>query len=434
MFGVNRVFITLFFMLFAVVNALSVHGLKTLVVYDKRVTDLDQYTNFFTSLKERTYEIVSASVNEDAELLSLYSGEERLYDNVIIFPLKTRQISKEISASKLVQFFSEGGDILAVTSPEGLADPVRVFLNELGIYPSPKNFVTKNFNVDGPTEVLEISTSGVLNKWVYDTTNTTPCDLIYEGSAALLDNSEYIVEILRAPRESVTKDVNNKEEDWTVGTQGHLIAGFQNLANARATWIGSSTFLDDQHFSANGEFIQELTKWTFEEKSVIKSVGFSHKHSNGASYDQVAYKIKDEIVYEIGLSAWNGEKWIPFVTDDVQLELRLVDPYYRLTLKPNRNDEVTQYYSSGDFKLPDHHGMFTFLVDYKRSGLSFVTESDTRAIRHLANDEYPRSYEITNAWVYLTAIASVIVSFVLFIIFFISSSASLPVDSVKKQQ
>lgn len=432
MLRVMKAFVAIFFLALGAVNALSVHGLKTLVIYDNRVTDLDNYSKFLDSLKQRSYDIQLASVNEDAEVLSLYNNDERLYDNLIIFPLKTRQISKQISTSKLVQFHTEGGDIMAITSPEGLVDPVRLFLNELGIYPSPKNFLLKNFNENGPSGSHEISTSNILNRYVYD--GSREFELHYEGSAALLDNGEYIVEILRAPRESVCKDINNKEEDWSVGSQGHLIAGFQTLNSARTTWIGSSQFFDDENFSTNGPFIEELTKWTFREKSVIKSTGAVHNHASGVSFEEVPYKIKDEIVYEIGLSVWDGAKWSPFTTNDVQFELRLVDPYYRLTLNASRRTEDTQYYSTGNFKLPDHHGMFTFLTDYKRSGLSFITESDTKAIRHLANDEYARSYEITNSWVYLTAIGSVIISFILFVAFFIASSSSLPVDSVKKQQ
>ncbi|CDO93893.1 unnamed protein product [Kluyveromyces dobzhanskii CBS 2104] len=437
-----RAALALFVMLFAAVNALSGDSVNTLVIYDQRVTDLENYTKFFKSLKEssydkssnqREYRVQFAAVNNgDAELLQLYRNDDKLYDNLIIFPLKTRQISKEISTAKLLEFYKDGGDILAVTSPEGLVEPVRLFLNELGIYPSPKNAVLKNFNEDGPSSKHQISIANSVNKYVYD--GTEELNLEYDGSSALLDNGEYIVEILRAPRESVCKNTNSKEEDWSVGSQGHLIAGFQSLTNARTTWVGSSSFFDDEHYSANGAFIEELTKWAFSEKSVIRSVGATHNHASGASYEEIPYKIKDEVVYEIGLSIWDGKKWAPFSADDVQFELRLVDPYYRLTLSPGRVTEDTQYYTTGTFKLPDHHGMFTFLTEYKRSGLSFVTESDTRAIRHLANDEYPRSYEITNSWVYLTAIGSVIISFILFVVFFIASSKNIPVDSVKKQQ
>lgn len=419
-------------MVFSVVNALSVHGLKTLVVYDKRITELDDYSSFFDSLKQRSYEINFASVNDDSDSIALYSGQERLYDNVIVFPVKSRQISKSFTTSKLLQFYVEGGDVLSITTPDAVPETVRSFLNELGIYPSPKDFHVVDYKTDAPVSSLELSGDEAVNKYVY--TNSNGAILKYEGSCALLDNGDLIVDILPAPRTSVCRDSKKNTEDWTTGSQGHLIAGFQNLVDARTTWIGSDTFFNNDHFENNSEFIEQLTKWTFREKSVLRSAGVKHNHIDGTSFDDVPYKVKDLITYEIGLSIWNGEEWTPFLADDVQFELKLVDPYYRLTLTPSTASKDAQFYTTGELKLPNHHGVFTFLTEYKRNGLTTVTESDVKAIRHLANDEYARSFEITNSWVYLTTIFSVIILFLLFIVFFISSSTTANVDPVKKQQ
>lgn len=430
MTGLIKVVALLALTAFSLVNALSVHDLKTLVIYDSKVTNLEDYSQFFKSLTDRTFDVHFSAVDHGNQSLNLFKDNRRLYDNLVVFPIKSRHLLKELPPASLMDFSSAGGDILTITSPEAVPESTRLFLNQLGIYPSPKDYDLVNYSSSGPMRVLKLSDEMVLNKYV---SSPQGHSLEYEGSSALLDNNELIVEILTAPRTSACKDSKKNAEDWSVGTQGHLVTGFQTKDNARVTWVGSQNFFDDSHFESNGHFVEELTKWTFREKSVIKSSGAVHKHVDGSNYDKAPYKVKDDVVYEIGLSIWDGQEWQPFVTDDVQFELRLVDPYYRITLAPTDKDNSSQFYSTGEFTLPDHHGIFTFLTDYRRSGLSFICERDVKAIRHLANDEYPRSYEITNAWIYLTSIFSVILAFLVFIILFSAQSKNSTIASEKKK-
>ncbi|AET39527.1 dolichyl-diphosphooligosaccharide-protein glycotransferase Ecym_4488 [Eremothecium cymbalariae DBVPG len=408
-------------------HALPVHGVKTLLLYDSKITDLNEYSKLFATLQKRSYKIEFVAIDDSNDQFKLYDGEKRLYDNLILFPTKSRTISSNFDVSTLLNFSEDGGDVLTITSPGGLNDAVRIYLNQLGIYPSPRDSKLVDYFQKGASDVISISTSEVLNRNVF---SEPSMELVYSGSSALLGNGELLVPILAAPRTSF--NTNNKGDRWTVGSQGYLIAGFQSLNNARTVWIGSDSFLKDDVFNSNGLFIEDLIKWNFREKAVIKSVGFSHSHSNGISYDEHPYKVRDSIVYEVGFSEWNGSDWVPFITDDVQFELRMIDPYYRLTLNASRQTKDIQYYTTGEFKLPDHHGVFTFLTDYRRSGLSYVTEKDVKAIRHLANDEYPRSYKITNAWVYLSSIFSVIFLFSMFLLVYMNAPITENVGVEKK--
>ncbi|AMD20740.1 HDL004Cp [Eremothecium sinecaudum] len=413
-----------FLCVFSIVSALSVHGLKTLVIYDSKITNLEDYSAFFEGLKKRQFitDVVSVS-DADTDHVALYDGETRLYDNLILFPIKGRIINSKISTQSLLQFFSEGGDILAITSPRGLTTPVRVFLNQLGIYPSPKDYQLVDYFQSGTADVITVSTREVKNSYVYS--SEAPVNLVYSGSSALLGNSELIVPILPAPRTSFAR--GKREDDWTIGSQGYMMAAVQNLNNARATWAGSDAFFSNANSPINSQFIEELIKWTFREKGVIKSVGFTHNHIDGSTWEEVPYKIRDPIVYEIGFSEWKGDQWVPYIANDVQFELRMIDPYYRLTLNASRSTKEVQYYSTGEFKLPDHHGVFSFVTDYKRTGISYIYEKDVKAVRHLANDEYPRSYEITNAWVNIGSIFCVIAWYVIFVFLYIN----IPGNAIK---
>ncbi|QLQ81601.1 hypothetical protein HG537_0F03620 [Torulaspora globosa] len=399
------------------VSARCVEGSKTLVLYDERLTTISDYSIMFDSMKERDYKLDFASVANETVTFSLFDGDQRLYDNIVVFPGKGKSLNKHLGVKSLLKFSKHGGSMLTISSPDGLADSIRLFLNQLGIYPSPKDYrLTDNFQEK--SDSFKVASSRVENKFIY---NSEKESLVFANSSvALLDNREQIFPVLAAPRTSICS--GKGDNVWAAGSQAYLIAAFQALNNGRVTWIGSTEFLKDSNSHANGRFVEELVKWTFKEKGVIKITGHDHSHIDGTSYEQAPYKIKDVIQYNIGLSQWNGEQWQPYDADDVQFELKMIDPYYRLTLSPGKKENITRWYTTGDFRLPDHHGVFTFQVDYKRPGLTFVSVSDVKAIRHLAHDEYPRSWEITNAGVYLSGIFAVIFAWIVFVIFFVSTS------------
>lgn len=428
MLGLRYLNILCVLLLSLVSNALSVAGTRTLVVFDDRIDELSSYSNLLNLLKEHSYDVTTLELSDKSTRINLYEKEDRLYDNLILFPVKGKHYSKQLAAKRLLRFHEDGGNILSITVPRVSSEPIHQYLNQLGIYPSPRTQSVKDLFQSNKNGVLEFSSKQLLNKYVYTTDNEVSFNFGDSVSASLLDNREQIVPILKAPKTSFTSGNKSRENLWTEGSQGYLATGFQNLLNARTSWIGSAQFFNNANFKQNEEFINQLINWTFKEKSVIKSTSVKHSHIDGTTYDETPYKVTDNITYSIALSEWTGEKWVPFISDDVQFELRQIDPYYRITMKAQGvapEDETSEVYSTGSFKLPDRHGMFTLLTNYKRAGLTFVSESDVKAIRHLANDEYDRSYEIANAWVYLAAIFSVIVTFIAFVFFFITTPASV---------
>jgi len=65
--------------------------------------------------------------------------------------------------------------------------------------------------------------------------------------------------------------------------------------------------------------------------------------------------------------------WEPYSEiNDLQLEFTMLDPYIRTALLPVHGSPG-QY--SVTFRAPDKHGVFKFIIDYKRKGfvLSVLT-------------------------------------------------------------
>ncbi|KAL3228975.1 Dolichyl-diphosphooligosaccharide--protein glycosyltransferase subunit WBP1 [Nakaseomyces bracarensis] len=412
--------------LVAFVNGISVTGNRTLVVYDDRYAKLDDYSNYFDSLKER-FEVDFVEVSDKGTQVELTDGLERSYDNLLVFPVKTKALNKRVSAQKLLDFMEQGGNVMTVHSPETATESVRVFWTQLGVHPATKGYELVNDFTKGELDTPLES----LNNDVFPKNSAGKKLVIGKAATALLGANEFIVPVLQAER--VSQCVKADRKRWSAGPEGYLAVGFQNAINARALWIGSADAFLNSNYESNKEFLNEISKWVFNEKAVIKVVNVAHQHIDGTTYEERPYKVTDNISYEIALSEWNGKQWVPFERNDVQFELRQIDPYYRITMKAVRGGDKAVIYSTGDFKLPDRHGMFTFLTDYKRPGLSYIHESDVRAIRHLANDEYPRSWTITNSWVYLSAIYGVICVWIVFVILFVVTGKKQAAVTTKKQ-
>lgn len=457
---------------FTIVQGLSLSGDRTLIIYDshylnkyysKNHSDLDlddesiesdtpleeSFSQFLSLLKVNDFHYKLYDINKsDKEDIQLIKVDESLYDNVIVFPILKASLKKDSTAAKgkillssknLLSFFNEyDGNLMIITSPNiNNPESITHSLNQFGIYPAPRNQFVQDY-FQGNKEELLVPSSNLLNKYVYtvDSKDAVTFNL-GNSSVARLDNREQLVPILKTSKTSFIPSTLSQDknfEPWVVGSQGYLISGFQGVNNnARLVWLGSSDFLCNCNHKVNQDLTENLINWNFNAKSVIKSIMSRHYHSgNELSYEDLNYKVNDMINYEIDIVEWDGSKWGPFIAEDIQFELRQVDPYYRinLTLVNDNGNETVATYTTNDFKLPNRHGMFKFITEYARNGLSTIKDEDIKAIRHLANDEYPRSWEITNDWVYLAANGVVIVSFIAFVILFLTSTN---VTSLKKK-
>lgn len=354
--------------------------------------------------------------------LKLFASNEPLYNNLILLPSSKRAIPDKANFNQhqLVQFINRGGNVLVVGGVKTtLPEEIRGFLNEFGIFPSPKNFKLHDYfnSKDG---VVQLSEDNNVNKAVYPQLPSTA----YEGGAALLSNNELLFPIVRAPRTSFTSNATltaqiTQEKTWTFGEQGFLAAGLQARNNARVAWIGSESLLD-----------AELVKWTLNKKNVLRLVFVQHyKQETPNVINEPQYRINDEVIYSIGVSEYVGDKWVPFEPasedDEIQLSFKMLDPYVRTNLKwlgavasrPNGESDVGLFFTT--FALPDQHGMFTFEVDHKRPGYSYISDKKVVAVRHLANDEFKRSWDITNSWLYLASAVLVVAGWFLFVVSFL---------------
>lgn len=85
----------------------------------------------------------------------------------------------------------------------------------------------------------------------------------------------------------------------------------------------------------------------------------------------------------------------------------MLDPYIRTSVSPPKLS--TDATHRVDFQLPDKYGVFKFLFDYKRRGVTFLEHSETVQVRPYRHDQYPRFLIV--AYPYYTASWSMMLSF-----------------------
>lgn len=112
----------------------------------------------------------------------------------------------------------------------------------------------------------------------------------------------------------------------------------------------------------------------------------------------------------------------------------MLSPFHRLALQPQDSASTTEGVYSVTFKIPDQHGVFNFMTNYKRLFLTSVEEKSTVTVRHLAHDEFDASYQIHAAWPYLTSIGVTCGGWLIFVALWMFNKPQGQASAAKKTQ
>ncbi|OIW31035.1 Dolichyl-diphosphooligosaccharide-protein glycosyltransferase 48kDa subunit [Coniochaeta ligniaria NRRL 30616] len=439
-------------LLATLVSAISSTGDRLLAVLDD-VAEKATYSKFLGDLESRGFKITYETPK--SESLSLFRLGERKYDHVIFFPTKAKGLGPNLTPNLLVQFLNQKGNILLTLSSEVPAATSLVsLLTELDItLPSDRTgLVVDHFNHDvlsaaDAHDVLLLPVPRPARPDVADLfASGAPADTpiaFPRGAGVLLGAGPLLTPIVRAPATAYLynpkeqAEVLAADELFGAGAQLALVAGMQARNSARLAVVGSAEMLSDKWFDAkvtkvgekkevptyNREVAKRVAGWAFQETGVLKVNWVEHRLNEagpGANVSNPAmYRIKNDVTYKISLSQWDWDKWTGFTVpanDDLQLEFSMLSPFHRLHLAvdaAHSSPEATAYTAS--FKLPDQHGIFNFKVNYKRPFLTNIEEKNTVSVRHMAHDEWPRSYVISGAWPWIAGIGATITAWLAFV-------------------
>jgi oligosaccharyltransferase complex subunit beta len=152
-----------------------------------------------------------------------------------------------------------------------------------------------------------------------------------------------------------------------IGSKISLVSALQTRGNSRILFCGSEAMFADAH--ENGKVTNEFLDWVFQMKSKLRVRDAVH-HRQGEVRQHGIYRIKDDMVYSLGIDEFKGGEWVGFNGGDVQFSTQMLDDYVRLDMTGNDGFYFV------NFTLPDVYGVFTFKVTYWRYGLTFLDSSD----------------------------------------------------------
>lgn len=104
---------------------------------------------------------------------------------------------------------------------------------------------------------------------------------------------------------------------------------------------------------------------------------------------------------------------------DLQFQFTMLDPYYQDALAQTAPDSATYTYK---LKTPWRLGIFKFIVDYKRYGLTYIDNKLEVSVIQLRHDEFPR-FENTG-YPYFTTVFVLMAASFTFVVHFAFSDFS----------
>ncbi|KAI9487526.1 MAG: Dolichyl-diphosphooligosaccharide--protein glycosyltransferase subunit WBP1 [Benjaminiella poitrasii] len=399
------------------VETKSTTGNRVLVLLDS-LAEKDLYSHFWKQLEDRQYQLVFKSADDSSTALTYFN--EHLFNHIVHFAPKSSNLAKHqaLNNVQLVNFVNKGGNML-VAAGTGANDNLRALASEFDIELETETvFDSSQYH----EEHHKIMTSNFVAPSTVVDTKQIDAPVLYSGTGLRVGRSPLSTAILATESGAFLADSYNKRAGGASSDSVTLVGALQARNSARVTFVGSLDIFSDEYLSAsvqtgskairsgNEEFISQLSKWTFQEKGVLKIAGhYHHKEDETEQLDW--YRVKDDIVYDVDIIEYKNDQWVPYKSDDVQLEVIMLDPYIRTTLK-----QVPSGGNVGRFeahvRLPDVYGVFTLKVNYKRPGLSYLLAEDQVSIRPFRHNEYPRF--LTAAYPYYASTGSMIVGFLVF--------------------
>lgn len=439
---------------FSIASTLQQHSPRTLVLIDD-INTKNSHSDFFTDLTARGHRVTIAHVRDDTAALKTYGV--RNFDNLVIFAPSAQDLGEFIRPDDVVNFVNEGHSLLMAVNG-AITEPIRMIANEFNV-----EFMESQSDVLDHTHFnsLEVTDSGkhsniISNQYaksVPSILTPTSKGVLFEGIGLFKnDKTASSIPLLYGNPTTYSVDPVDKDAPTLFGQNVVLVTAVQTPNNARAIFAGSLRMFSNEAFSAsvqepsststdttaNRQFCGDVSKWVFHERGLLRVKNYSHYLvSSGTKTTGVntnttvgpkTYRMKDEIAFRMAVEEWTTissstsltapeGKWVPYNTEDMQLEFVMIDPYVRAALK-----RVGQGEYLTTFTVPDTMGIFKFVVKFHKlgnKGTSNLDLSQIVSVRPFRHDEFERFLWVATP--YYLGTASIMTAFVLFCSLFLYS-------------
>ncbi|EDR25794.1 arf GTPase-activating protein, putative [Entamoeba dispar SAW760] len=137
-------------------------------------------------------------------------------------------------------------------------------------------------------------------------------------------------------------------------------------------------------------------KNSWEKINGVKEVNYDHQ-----------LVINDTIKVNVELEQLDQGNYVPFNVDDLQIELKLLDPVIVKNFKRINNGKYEVI-----VQTPDKFGVYTMVINYRRPFLSYLEYKETIPLRTFRLTQVDRF--LTGAYPFYAACASMAIGFIVF--------------------
>jgi len=253
--------------------------------------------------------------------------------------------------------------------------------------------------------------------------------ILFEGIGhAAAENSRLLYRVLVGNPTSYSWSATERVTEYpqSTGRDALLVTAIQTRNNARIVFSGSLSLFSNKFFTApvksalknadksgNEDFCSELSLWLFQGRGMLRAGAISHRLAEGGPLNPLAYRVKDNIEFWVTIEEQDVHgNWKPFLANDVQLELVMIDPYIRTALS---HDAKGKFHAS--LQLPDVYGVFKFVLSYHKLGYSNLDLSQQVSVHPFRHDQFERFIDV--AYPYYASAFSMMAAFFVFGIVFL---------------
>ncbi|VFQ75434.1 unnamed protein product [Cuscuta campestris] len=386
---------------------------------------------FFKSLQSRGFELEFKLADDPSIFVQRYG--QYMYDGLILFSPSAEKFGGSLDLAAVLDFVDSGRDLIlaADANASGL---IRNIAAECGV----------DFDEDPSAMVIDhssyaisetegdhtlIASDSFIESSVILGSRKVEAPVLFRGIGhSLSPDNSLVFKVLSASPSAYSANPKYTlvKPPSLSGSSISLVSVMQARNNARILISGSSSMFSDRFYrsgvlkagsstkfekSGNEQFLTELSKWIFHERGHLKAINLKH-HKIDEKEEPAVYRIKDDLEFSVEIYEWSGNSWVPYVTNDVQVQFYMMSPY---VLKTLATDQKGLYHTS--FKVPDVYGVFQFKLEYHRLGYTSLSLSKQIPVRPFRHNEYERF--ITTAYPYYGASFTTMAGFFIFSLAFL---------------
>lgn len=368
------------------------HNPKTLIICED--DDTVEYSDTYEMLKDMGHQLTTHTI-KTASSEKFREFDEFTFDNLILLTdtLGLNDFPKDAISADAIKRFVDAGKNVIITATASVHASVLALIRQMGVDADPKgSIVSDAFAVD-QSDVDQYNTrfkvKGVtqMSAFLGLKPNTA---ILYEGSGHFIphESKPQVLPILIGNPTSISHSVNNPDKTYNAGERIGLVSVLQGLNSARVLISGSQKMFSNNFFElnpANKDFVRSLLQWISAQKGVIRWSNFKH-NKVGEKIAPYMYTVNDMVNVQLDLHEHDGQEVKPYISDDLQVEFVMLDPYLRIFL---RSIDGTSTYSA-TFKAPDKYGIFKFRIDHKRVGYNHLHLESVAPLRNFKHNDYER--------------------------------------------